>query len=262
LESPGCKDEGIIYMNRFYVDKGHIDGEQVKIAGDDVKHIAKVLRLRGGDEVVVCDGQNTDYYGTIEKIDRDEVWVRLGRAEGTGTEADTEIILYQAVAKGTKMEFIIQKGTELGVVRFVPVITSRTIVRMGDERDVRKKVGRWQRIAAEAAKQCRRGRIPVVEPPIGFTSALEAMQKYSLAILPHAGEKSRSIDSIPGVRGDYRNIAIMIGPEGGFGEDEINEAQSMGINTIKIGPRILRTETAGMIITAILMYRFGDLGGI
>lgn len=261
MEGTGRKDEGVIVMNRFYVDKNQIYGEWVRIVGEDVKHITRVLRLQEGHGVVICDGDNTDYQGIIEKVNKDEVKVRLGRSTQTGTEPDLDIILYQAVAKGTKMELIIQKGTELGVARFVPVITFRTVVKLEGETDARKKQERWQRIAMEAAKQSRRGKIPVVEPPIKFTHALEDMGKCSLAIMPYEGEKSRSIDSIPGKRGDYGKIGIMIGPEGGFEQQEAEDARQRGIHILRMGPRILRTETAGMAATAILMYRFGDLGG-
>jgi 16S rRNA (uracil1498-N3)-methyltransferase len=249
-------------MNRFYVDKGDIHGGRVRITGEDVRHITRVLRLKTGDPVTVCDGHNTDYDGVIEKLGKGEVKVKLGGAVPTGTEADIGITLYQAVAKGTKMEFIIQKGTELGIVRFVPVITSRTIVRLDNDRDAKKKVDRWQRIAVEAAKQSCRGRIPAVEPPTDFASAARDMQKNHLALLPHADEREKPIASIPGKKGDYESIGIMIGPEGGFDRDEVEMAQRYGIHIISMGPRILRTETAGIVMTAVLMYRFGDLGGL
>lgn len=248
-------------MNRFYVDRDRIQGDWVRIDGEDVKHITKVLRLRSGDGVVVCDGQNTDYNGVIDNIGKDQVRVRLDKAVPTGTEANIKITLYQAVAKGTKMDLVIQKGTELGVVRFVPVITSRTVVKLQNKRDASKKVDRWQRIAMEAAKQSHRGRIPLVETAMEYTAAVQDMQNKDLALLPHTGENSRDIRSIPGQRGDYDSIAVMIGPEGGFENSEIQRAQDMGVTTVKMGPRIMRTETAGIAVTAVLMYRFGDLGG-
>lgn len=254
--------ERIRAMNRFYVDKSQIKGEWVTITGEDVKHITRVLRLAAGDRVTICDGNNTDYEGIIEWTGKDEVKVRLGRAVETGTEADVEMVLYQAVAKGTKMELIIQKGTELGVSAFVPVITSRTVVRVEDQRDAQKKQQRWQRIAMEAAKQCRRGRIPIVKTVLGFDQALEEMAGFSLALLPHAAEGGLPIGHIPGKAGDYGSIAIMVGPEGGFDDDEVKRAVQRGITIVNMGPRTLRTETAGIAAAAILMYRFGDLGGL
>jgi len=261
MDSPGRKDGGTVEMNRFYVDKKQILGEWVRITGEDVRHITKVLRLVTGDPVVICDGDNTDYEGVIERVGKDEVKVRLGKASRSGTEAPVELVLYQAIAKGAKMEFIIQKGTELGVAAFVPVITSRTVVRLEDWRDTRKKLQRWQRIAMEASKQSRRGEIPVMRPPMDFDKAIEEMAGYGLALLLHAGERDTSIGAIPGPVGDYADIGVMIGPEGGFSDDEVKRARDKGIDVVNMGPRTLRTETAGMVIAAILMYRFGDLGG-
>jgi|LSQX01.2.fsa_nt_gb 16S rRNA (uracil1498-N3)-methyltransferase len=258
---PDRQDGGMAVLNRFYVDKSKIQGEWVRITGEDVKHITKVLRLSPGDPVVICDGDNTDYEGVIERTGKDEIKVRLGNASRSGTEAAMEMVLYQAIAKGTKMELIIQKGTELGVAAFVPVITSRTVVRLEGRNDTPKKLQRWQRIAMEASKQSGRGRIPDVRSPMDFDQALEEMTGYSLALLPHAGEGGLTIDAIPGGVGDYADIAVMVGPEGGFSDDEIKRARDRGIEIVSMGPRTLRTETAGMVIAAILMYRFGDLGG-
>ena len=169
--------------------------------------------------------------------------------------------LYQAVAKGTKWNLLSERH-RTGISVFVPVITSRAVVRLEGEKDVRKKQERWQRIAMESAKQCRRGRVPVVRAAVDFDRALEEMAQYQLALLPHAAEGGLSIGSLPGRAGDYGSIAIMVGPEGGFDDDEVNRAVQKGIHVVRMGPRILRTETAGMTAAAILMYRFGDLGGL
>jgi 16S rRNA (uracil1498-N3)-methyltransferase len=262
MGGPCRRREGIVFMNRFYVGKGQIQGDWVRITGEDVKHITKVLRLAAGDRVVICDGENTDYQGIIERTGKDEVKVRLGEASKTGTEAGVGIVLYQAVAKGTKMEFIIQKGTELGIASFVPVTTSRTVVKLDGERDAGKKQERWQRIAMESAKQCRRGRIPVVRPVVSFDAALEEMAQFDLALLFHTAPGGCPIGKVPGKAGVYGSIAVMVGPEGGFDEDEAKKAGQKGIRIVSMGPRILRTETAGIVAAAILMYRFGDLGGL
>lgn len=247
-------------MNRFYVDKGQIQGGWAVITGGDVRHINQVLRLSAGDRIVVCDGDSNDYIGVIKESTKDSIRVKLGKMEISTAEAENRLVLYQAVAKGTKMDYVIQKGTELGISAFVPVTTSRTVVKPGGQENVRKKIQRWQRIAMEAAKQSGRGRVPVVLPPMDFNRALEDMETYELAILSH-GEGDTSINMIPGQRGHYAEIAIMIGPEGGFSCDEVRKAKEKGIPVVVVGPRTLRTETAGMVITAILMYRFGDLGG-
>ncbi|MBA1337155.1 MAG: 16S rRNA (uracil(1498)-N(3))-methyltransferase [Firmicutes bacterium] len=248
-------------MNRFYVDKRDFDGKRVKISGEDVKHITKVLRLGVGDKVVLCDGDNSDYDGEIQKIIKDEIFVTVNNSRPTGTEAPIDITLFQAVPKSTKMDFIIQKGTELGVKRFVPVTTARTVVRIESDKDEQRKIARWQRIALEAAKQSRRGIIPEVTGTVSFQTALDMMKECDLPILPYVGERSRSLRSISCADG-LKTIAVFVGPEGGFEEKEVEQARNRGIITIKMGPRIFRTETAGMVLTAVLMYRFGDIGGL
>ncbi len=245
-------------MNRFYVNKDQIRGEDVTITGGDVRHITQVLRLSVGDRIAICDGDNTDYDGVIQKTSKDGVRVKLQNATRSDTEAKVKLVLYQAIAKGTKMDYIVQKGTELGIAFFVPVITLRTVVRPGN---IQKKIQRWQRIVMEAAKQSGRGRIPTVLSPMDYEDALAEMETYSLSLIPHKGEGSLPIASLLDRAQDYKDIAIMIGPEGGFSHGEIKRAKDKGVPIVNIGPRVLRTETAGIAVAAILMYRFGDLGG-
>lgn len=248
-------------MNRFYVDKEQIQGKWAEITGEDVKHITKVLRLKAGDSVILCDGDNRDYDGTITKTDKDRVNVRLERSVKSVAEANVELTLYQSIAKGAKMDFVIQKGTEIGVHCFVPVISHRTVVNIKSGRDIRAKQQRWQRIAMEAAKQSGRGRIPTVRAPVSFEEATIEMSGYNLAILTHGRAKDAPIASVLDRGKDYRSIAVMIGPEGGFSDEEAEKALDKGIDVVSIGLRTLRTETAGIVVASILMYKFGDLGG-
>jgi 16S rRNA (uracil1498-N3)-methyltransferase len=249
-------------MNRFYVDKSRIDAKRVKITGEDVRHITRVLRLGIGDKLVICDGCNTDYDGIIQRITKEEVSVALGQGRCSGTEPPVELVLFQSITKGTKMDYIIQKGTELGIRRLVPVVTSRTVVRLEGQHDEAKKVARWQRIALEAAKQSRRGIIPAVDMPVGFKQAIGMMRDFDLALMPYEGEGSNTVTSTCSSRQGIDRIALLIGPEGGFDENEVDRARNAGIDTVKLGPRILRTETAGMVLIVMLMYLFGDLGGL
>lgn len=258
----GSKGEGIAAMNRFYVDRRDITGSKATIRGEDVKHITKVLRLGIGDTITVCDGNSTEFDGKIEKVTKETVVVRLCGARETGTEPPVKVTLFQSIPKGSKMDLLIQKGTELGIASFVPVFTSRTVVKLKSDKDEAKKVRRWQRIAEEAAKQSRRGRVPEVLRPVVFSEALRRMEEFDLAVMPVVAERDLTLSSIPCRRGEVGTIAILIGPEGGFDEREFLEAKSRGIYTVKLGPRILRTETAGLVLTSIIMYRFGDLGGL
>ncbi len=249
-------------MHRFYVPKENIAANRVDIKGDDARHITRVLRLRTGDSLVICDGQNTDYDGEILKIDRDRITVGLDSPRISGTEPPVDIVVFQSIPKGQKMDLLIQKGTELGIRRFVPVVTSRTVVKLDGDKGERKKISRWQRIAEEGAKQSGRGIIPEVLPPVDFGEAVSMAGEYDLKVMPYVGERSGTIAAITAKKGDIRDIAVFIGPEGGFDEREAEQARARGIYTVKLGPRIMRTETAGLVLASILMYRFGDIGGI
>lgn len=255
------EDERVVNMHRFYVDKGNIINDKAVIRGDDVKHIVNVLRFGVGDSIVVCDGENIDYDSQILEIKKEEIIVCLSCPRETSTEPPVAITLFQSIPKGTKMELIIQKGTEIGINYFVPVITSRTIVNLNNN-NADKKINRWYRIASEAAKQSRRGRIPQVLPPVTFREAMNRVDEFALSIMPCVEERTQTISSVPGEKGAVNSIALFIGPEGGFDKEEVLQARAKGVYTIKMGARILRTETAGLVTTSILMYRFGDLGGV
>jgi len=261
MDSTGSQNERIANMHRFYVYKEDIVDNKTVIRGDDVKHITRVLRFDKGDNIVVCDRDNTDYNGQIMEIKKEEIIVNLSCPRETGTECPVRITIFQSIPKAAKMELLIQKGTELGIDSYIPVITSRTVVNLDKKKSIDKKITRWQKIAEEAAKQSRRGRIPRILEPVTFRQALRGLENFDLSIMPCVAERTRTIADVPGRRGDIDSIAVFIGPEGGFDEAEVFQARDEGIYTIKIGPRILRTETTGLVISSILMYRFGDLGG-
>jgi 16S rRNA (uracil1498-N3)-methyltransferase len=159
------------------------------------------------------------------------------------------------------MDMIIQKCTELGIVKIVPVITERTIVQIKDKKAETKKIQRWQKVADSAAKQCKRGVIPKVTQPVSFEEMIHNLSTYDLKIIPYEQERKEGLKNILSTNKEYKKVAIIIGPEGGFEQDEVIKAQNAGITSITLGPRILRTETAGFVALSILMYEIGDLGG-
>jgi 16S rRNA (uracil1498-N3)-methyltransferase len=252
-------------MSRFFVrtEPEDLRNGRIIITGEDVKHIAGVLRARTGETLVLCDGAGTDYDAVIEEISKEKVITRITAARVNQTEPPLDITLLQGIPKGDKMDLIIQKCVELGVNRFIPVTTARSVVRFRDARDAAVKALRWRRIALEAAKQCDRGRIPVVEEPVGVEEALKLAGGCGLKLLPYEEETDGSLRSVlhDFVRSAAGNAAaIFIGPEGGFERSEAEEAVRSGFSSVKLGPRILRTETAGMAVTSILMYELGDMG--
>ena len=252
-------------MSRFFVKTEPVDLQngRITITGEDVKHIANVLRSRVGEHLELCDGNGTDYDVVIEQLSKESIITAVVSAKTNQTEAPIDITLFQGIPKADKMDFIIQKCVELGVNRFIPVTTARSVVKIGDARDAAAKAARWGRIAFEAAKQCDRGRIPVVEEPVGLDKALRIAEGYELKLLPYEEETDGSLHKVlgdPG-RSTQRRIAIFIGPEGGFDKTEVEKAVQCGFRSVKLGPRILRTETAGIAVASILMYELGDMGG-
>ncbi|MCI6277516.1 MAG: 16S rRNA (uracil(1498)-N(3))-methyltransferase [Clostridium sp.] len=248
-------------MHKFFVSNNLIDGDKAVIEGDDVKHIYKVLRLQVGDEIIINNLNGQEYLARIEDISKKEVQASIIEKIDISNESPIRIHLYQGLPKSTKMDLIVQKGTELGISSITPVITERVVVKNEGEF---KKVDRWQRIALEASKQSKRTLIPAINTPISFEAMMEKMNSMDLIVVPYENAegygiknmvKDLKIDSIT-------DIAIVIGPEGGFEEDEISKLKDMGAHIVTLGPRILRTESAGFVCTAILQYELGDVGGV
>jgi 16S rRNA (uracil1498-N3)-methyltransferase len=248
-------------MPRFFVERDAIDelSGKIIITGEDVRHMVNVLRSAPGDAIVVSDGLGADYDAVIERTDKNAVLARITAARINRTEPRLDITLFQGIPKSDKMDFIIQKCVELGVKRIVPVATARTAVRIGNARgNASLKTARWRRIALEAAKQCDRGIIPTVEEPVMFNRALELAEGCSLKLLPYEEEETKTLRRfLRGLSaGIGSRIAVFIGPEGGFDPGEVEEATRCGFVSVSLGPRILRAETAGMAVIAVLIYEF------
>lgn len=246
-------------MSRFFVGKDAISGNTITITGDDVNHIRKVLRLRTGDSITVCDGDGKEYTAEIGQMEAQYVKAEVVETQENHTEPPVEIVLFQGVPKSDKMDFIIQKTIELGISRIVPVLTERTVVKFDGRKDAENKRVRWQRISLEAAKQCNRGVVPTVDAPVRFEEALELSKSYDIGLIPYEKERTNKLKGLLKANSD-RRIAIFIGPEGGFTEHEIQKAQEYNVKPVTLGPRILRTETAGIAVLSILMYELGDVG--
>ena len=245
-------------MHRFFIDRESITNGIVKITGEDSKHISKVLRLHEGDIIELCDGQGQDYEGVIKRIYGTCVEVDIEKSFPSYGEPQTKVVLYQAVPKGVKMDTIIQKCVEIGVVRIVPVITARTIVKLDVERDGNKKMTRWQRIAMEAAKQSKRGIIPQISEPMMYDEAIQSCPDM-LRIFPWENERTLGFKDCLEAGENCRHIAVMIGPEGGWEDAEVLHAKMNGWKTVYLGPRIIRTETAGMAVLAAIMFYNGEM---
>ena len=238
-------------MPKFFFQKNDISRGQVQLFGEDEKHIKTVLRAREGEEITLCDGEGMDYQCRIASLERG-VLLDILSQEVCETEPKTKITLYQGLPKADKMELIIQKCVELGVDRIVAVSTERAIVKL-DKKEA-KKLERWQKIAEAAAKQSGRGKIPEIgQQVLKFKEAVAEAKELDGAIIPYEREEETGIRQfVENFKGE--SVGVFIGPEGGFADEEIALAQENGITPITLGKRILRTETAGMTTTAILLY--------
>ncbi|CFX99119.1 Ribosomal RNA small subunit methyltransferase E [Syntrophomonas zehnderi OL-4] len=249
-------------MYRFFVEPENISGLQVYINAEQTHHIEKVLRLKIGNIIRVFDGQNHEYEIRLIGKENESLKGEIIQEIKRHAEAPLFLSLVQGISKGDKMENIIQKAVEIGVGEIYPLISQYTVVKMEQER-IGKKKQRWQSIAREACKQCCRNRIPAIHNPITFSQMLDLTQGYP-AILLYEGEDQRGLKSVlrekaPTFLSASRTFLI-IGPEGGFSPEEAAQAKANNIITAGLGPRILRTETAGIVAASIVLYELADLG--
>lgn len=249
-------------MHKFFVEENKITGDMCFIEGDDVKHIYKVLRLKETDKISINNCNGIEYLGEIEEINKKEVKVRLLEKIDLNNESPIKVHLFQGLPKAAKMDLIAQKCTELGVHKITPLITERVIVK-GNEASEFKKVDRWNRIALEASKQSKRSIIPSIEQPMKFEELLNTLHQFQLIVVPYENANNYGMKYVKDQvkEEEIKEVAIIIGPEGGFEESEIEALKEKGAHIITLGPRILRTETAGFVALSLIMYELGDLGG-
>ena len=227
-----------------------------EITGESARYLTDVLRMRVGEELILCDSARIDHICEIVSVGKALVAVSIRDRHPNGNEPKFVATVYQGMAKGERMDLSIQKSVELGVTRYVPTACSRSIVKIKEGKDSKRE--RWQAIALEAARQCGRGIVPVVDAPMGFEEALkDAQENHDLVLLPWEEEKEGKLGEIlAGV--DFESspkIAVFIGPEGGFSEEEAKLAEQHGAKLVTLGKRILRTETAAPAVLAMLVYR-------
>lgn len=257
-------------MSRFFTDPGNIGANTITIDNtDDLHHMMKVLRLKEGDEVDVSDGVQWEYRARIESLSREEAELLILDKQAFASEPSVKVTLFQGIPKQGKMETIIQKCVELGVYEIVPVFMDRTVV--VDRGKFGRKIERWNKVSAEAVKQCRRGIVPKVADPIKTVDMLrdsdnsgtpDMLEEFDLVLLPYENEKGTTIKDVlrqaaggsSGNDGRPERIAVIIGPEGGFSDEEAIAIIGAGGKSVSLGRTILRTETAGMAALAMIMY--------
>jgi 16S rRNA (uracil1498-N3)-methyltransferase len=246
-------------IRRFKISGENIHGSEAVLDDPtELRHLTRVLRLKPGDPVILFDGEGKDYQATIKRVtDRRASFLLIPEPLPETPEPSVRIILGIGLLKSSKLEWLIQKATELGVGEILPFHSLRVVPRP-EETAVRNRLGRWERIAAEAAKQCRRSRIPRIHPPCSFTAALTAFPEAARIFLWEK-EKDRTLSGV--LNSPSPAVYALVGPEGGFSAEEAKEAKAAGFSPVRLGPRILRAETAGLAIVTLLQFLCGDLRG-
>jgi len=242
-------------MHRFYAEPG-VTGPNVPLCEEDARHATRVLRMKPGEPCeIFVDGKR--YAAEISAMDESGVQALL-LGELPSTEAKLRITLYQGLPKADKMELIVQKSVELGAAAVVPVAMSRCVVQL-DAKDGRKKQERWQKIAREACKQSGRCEMMQVSEPISFKQLLARLAEHQAAIVPWEDARGYSLSRFHEENPEVTDLAIVIGPEGGMSEDEIARMKEADCRSVTLGPRILRTETAGLCAMSALLCLYGDM---
>ncbi|HUS82921.1 MAG TPA: 16S rRNA (uracil(1498)-N(3))-methyltransferase [Dehalococcoidia bacterium] len=246
-------------MDRFFVSPQELEGDEA-VLGRELSHrLRHVLRLRPGARVILVDGHGGEY--EVELTDVSSPAVRaaiLSRREGL-PEPDARVVLYQSIIKGDRFDWVMEKGTEIGVAKFVPLLSRRSVVRPRPGRLERRE--RWLRIITEAAEQCGRSHLPELAPPASLNEAVESAE--GLRLLPWEGENEATLRRL--LRSSLANektpvVSIFVGPEGGFARQEVDRAVELGARIVSLGPRTLRSETAGIVAAAAVLYELGELG--
>jgi 16S rRNA (uracil1498-N3)-methyltransferase len=242
-------------MHWFYVENSQVNIDEIIITGSDVNHIKNVLRMTTGECIAICDGQGKDYYCTITSVSSTEIIANIEEVSDSKSELPSKIYLFQGLPKKDKMELIIQKAVELGAYEIIPLAMKRSVVKLDDKKKELKKIERWQAIAVSAAKQSGRGIIPRVHSVLDFSQGIEMAKTLEYNVIPY--EQSEGILKAHKVieeAAGYNSIGVFIGPEGGFADKEIQKVMEAGMETITLGRRILRTETAGLAVMSLLMF--------
>jgi 16S rRNA (uracil1498-N3)-methyltransferase len=238
---------------RFFITPDQVSEPYIIVSGEDVRHIATVLRMKIGDELMLCDGLGTEYRTGISEISKSEIKTEIvSRAKQELRYP--RITLGQGLPKSDKMDWIVQKATELGVAKIVPLMTERTIVKIRDEE---KRISRWQKICREAAMQSNRPDVPTVDSIRSFNDLLRTTnsEQSTLKLLPWE-EGTEPIKNVLRRNPDVQNIIVLIGPEGGFSASEAGTAKSSGFHPVSLGPNILRTETAAIAVLGMIGYEY------
>jgi len=245
-------------MARFYVPQPRVEQGTLKVEGEEAKHIRKVFRLKEGDEITVFDGLGKEFQGTIVEEKLSSVVIRIENVYSSKKDSPLEVTLAQSLLKGEKMDYLVQKATELGIKDIIPLLSSRSVPLLEKSKRLERH-RRWERIAVEASKQCGRGVVPKIESVQDYSEMLRTAPSNALRLILWEKEGMR-LKEILNRSKERKKIFFVIGPEGGFSQGEIEEGKGAGFIPVTLGKRILRAETASLCFLSILQYEQGDIG--
>lgn len=253
-------------MPKFFVKNSQIKNDKIIIIGEDVNHIKNVLRLNVDDDIQVCNLDTTvNYLCGISKISNEEIECIIFKQIDSENESNIHINIFQGIPKSDKMELIIQKCTELGVNEITPVEMKRCVAKI-EEKAKEKKLSRWKKISEVASKQCGRDRVPKINEIVNIKKICNSIKEYDIVLLAYENEEENTLKTellkLKSKENKKLKIGIIIGPEGGIDKEETEYLKENGAKSITLGKRILRTETVAFVLTSIIMYELGDLGGV
>lgn len=243
---------------RLFIDDKLRSGQELRVGSERARYIGRVLRLRVGDQLTVFNGHGGEFRATIENLSKNAVVLLIGNQFDTDTESPLKIHLVQAISRGERMDFVVQKATELGVKRISPVLTEYGVVKFDAARAAKRR-DHWQGVAQSACEQSGRTRPPLIDPPMDLNAWFGATTKDSdtdLILSPHAGT---ALVSLPA---PATKVCLLIGPEGGFSDKEYDDANAAGFIAVALGPRVLRTETAALAALAVVQSHWGDFSDV
>jgi 16S rRNA (uracil1498-N3)-methyltransferase len=257
-------------MQRYFIAAAQFAEDTVTIIGDDAHHLARVMRAQIGDTCICSNGHNREAVVEITELSKDTVTARILEELPMTAEADVDVWIAQSLPKGDKMEIVIQKGTEIGAAGFLPFVSERTIVQYDAKKEA-KRADRWHKIAKEAAEQAHRNRIPELDSVLSWKELLKKVPSFDAVFICY--EKEDGSQLRPAVlaaleggatrhnEGSTSKLLVIIGPEGGLTENEVQQAEAAGCVPVSLGRRILRTETAALVAVTCILYEYGEMGG-
>lgn len=240
---------------RLFVSSALINDTEIELDGDQARYLSRALRARVGDRLNLFDGNGAEWTAAILQISKNTVTLRIDDSHEAGTESPLRVHLVQGISRGERMDFVVQKATELGVKRITPVLTEYSMVKL-DESRAEKRRDHWQRIATSASEQSGRVRLPLIDTPIPLKNWLgDKPQRIDTELILKPGAAA----TLPSLRPPETKICVLVGPEGGFSDSEYEDAEISGFKAVSLGPRVLRTETAAIATLAMLQSLWGDL---